>query len=187
MRFRVFLFVTALLASGIAVLGPAAADQVRVGHSNLYVDLPFATLKDSKITSEGPSGGAISQSYVASFWSEEWGRLLGFVAIIPRDYAYFKGDTEPLEKDIANWSFFDGKQVTDKKSVACAFGSCLGFRAEDFACAVFRRQIGSTGKARTDSRSDTMGPRLYGFYCSYTTDALSSSEIDAVLQGISEQ
>jgi hypothetical protein len=180
-------FLAALAGSAIAGTGPAAAEQVRVGHSNLYVDLPFVTLKDSKITSEGPSGGAISQSYVASFWSEEWGRLLAFLAVIPRDYAYFKGDSEPLDSDIANWSFFDGKQLTDKKTVACAYATCLAFRADEIACAVFRRQIGSTGKARTDSRSDTMGPRLYGFYCSYATETLTSSEIDAVLQGITEQ
>jgi hypothetical protein len=163
-RFRISLFLASLILTGIALLPAALAEQVRIGYSNLYVNLPFVTSKDSKITSEGPTGGRISQSYVAIFWSEEWGRLLGFVAVIPQDNSYFKSDTEPLDADIANWTYFDDKTISDKKPVACVYGSCLGFRADEAACAVFRRQIGTPGKQRSDARSDSAGPRLYGFY-----------------------
>lgn len=90
-------------------------------------------------------------------------------------HSYFQGDTGPLDADIANWSFFTDKTVSDRKTIGCAFGTCLAFRADGAACAVFRHQIGSAG------------PRLYGFYCGYATETIRSSEMDAVLRGLDQR
>jgi hypothetical protein len=180
-------FLASAVTGALLAGAPAKADAVRVGYTNLYVDLPFVTAKDSKITADGPTGPRIAQSYVAIFWSEEWGRILSFVAIIPREYSYFTGEDPPLEQHIGDWSFFTDKTVSDHKPIACVYGTCLGFKADDAACAVFRRQIGSAGKQRSDARSDSAGPRLYGFYCSYASASLTASEVDAVLSGITER
>lgn len=186
-RSRVCLFLASLFLGGTLLSAAAAAEQVRIGYSNLYVDLPFVTSKDSKISSDGPTGPRISQSYVAVFWSEEYGRILSFIAVVPREYSYFTGEDLPLDQHIADWTFFTDKTISDKKPIACIYGACLGFRADEAACAMFRRQIGTAGKSRSDARSDSAGPRLYGFYCSYASPTLNATEVDAVLQGITEQ
>ena len=165
------------------VLAPAArSEEVRIGYS-LSIDLPWTTLNESSIKS-GPEVKR-AQSYVVSLWSEEYGRILAFLAIVPRPNTYFStGGEQSLEKQIEEWNFFKDKKITDRKSLGCVYGTCLSFKADDAACAVFRRQIGTAGKARVESYSETAGPRLYGFYCSYATPTLETREIDWVLQSI---
>jgi hypothetical protein len=165
---------------------PAArAEAVRVG-DRLTIDLPWITAKQSKVETLN-LGGRLSQSYSAVFWSDVYGRVLGILAVIPKPNTYFSEESQTLEGSIANWGFFKEKKITDQKTMSCAFGSCLTFRADETACSVFRRQIGSAGKARQSySYEYTAGPRIYGFYCSYATPTLDSVEIDAVMQSVRE-
>jgi hypothetical protein len=171
----------AALALAWAVAVPAGAEEVRIGYS-LSVDLPWVTMKESKVQS-GPSVSR-AQTFIATFWSEKYGRILGVLAVVPRPMTYFTGENLPLEKEITNWTFFEDKTISDQRGVACVYGNCLAFKAGDLGCAVFRRQIGTAGKARVESYSETAGPRLHGFYCSYATPAIDARELDAVLQGI---
>jgi hypothetical protein len=173
--------IAAMVLAWAAISAPARAEQVRIGYS-LTVDLPWVTAQESQVKS-GPAAGRAT-TFIATFWSEKYGRVLGVLAVVPRPMTYFTGDEQPLEKDIANWTFFKDKTITDQRGLACVYGTCLGFKAGDLGCAVFRRQIGTAGKARVESYSETAGPRLHGFYCSYATPAIDARELDAVLQGI---
>jgi hypothetical protein len=176
------ILVLAALAWVAAAL-PAAAERVQLGYGDLYVDLPWVKRADSEIGS-GPAGRGVSRTITAIFWSDEEGRMLAIMAIIPQPYTYFSGSEPPLSEDIAQWGFFDDKTVTEQRGVACAFGSCLAFRADNVGCAVFRRQIGSAGKQRMESYKESAGPRIYGFYCSAGKPTLDARELDGVLRGI---
>jgi hypothetical protein len=160
------------------------AEEVRIGFG-LSIDRPWITSANSAVRPVSMPG-RVSQAHIASFWSEAEGRVLVFLAIVPRPNTYFSEDSKTLAEQIGEWEFFDDKKITDQKGLGCAFGICLGFRADDLACAVFRRQIGSAGKPRIEYRDESAGPRIYGFYCRAGVASLSSSDADEVMQAIKE-
>jgi hypothetical protein len=160
---------------------PAAhAEAVRIGYA-VTIDLPWISVAESEV--KGGPGVRGAQTYFASFWSTQEHRALGVVAFIPKRLTYFGGDDESLDEQIT--IFFKGKKITDRHGIGCVYGSCLAFKADDLACAVFRRQIGTSGKARGESAAEvTAGPRLYGYYCSAASPTIDSREMDTVLHGI---
>ncbi len=159
----------------------AGAAEVRVGPA-LKVDLPWVTGKDSTVRS-GPHVPR-ADSFLASFWSSEEGRVMAILAVEPWANSYFVGTDRPLDEQIATWGFFEDKTIADRRPLGCANGACLGFTADDVGCAVFTRQIGTPGRSHIDSHTEAAGPRVYGFYCRVGASELDAGELDAVLQGI---
>src|SRR6185503_18679306 len=96
----VWRFIAATFLAWAAVSAPATADEVRIGYS-LSVNLPWVTAQESQVKS-GPSVSRAT-TFIATFWSQKYGRVLGVLAVVPRPMTYFTGDEQSLEKDIANW------------------------------------------------------------------------------------
>jgi hypothetical protein len=177
---RWLLAALALASVGFGSTRAAHAEPVRIAYT-VTIDLPWITASESEIKAGPAVRGA--QTYFGSFWSTQERRFLGVLAFIPRPLTYFSGAAESLDDEIE--IFFKGQTITDKHGIGCVYGSCLAFKADEMACAVFRRQIGTAGKSRGESVSEvTAGPRLYGYYCNAASPAIDSREMDTVLRGI---
>ncbi|MBX6321273.1 MAG: hypothetical protein IRY94_05550 [Rhodospirillaceae bacterium] len=171
-----------LLCLAVALLASRAeAGEVPVGPA-LKVDLPWVSDKRSTVRSGPPVPRA--DSYITSFWSQEDGRVMAVLAVVPRPNSYFVGSDRPLEEQIATWGFFRGKTIGEHGALRCTGGACLAFTIDGGACVVFRRQVGAAGAPRIGSAAEGAGPRIYGYYCRAGATALGAGEVDAVLHGI---